>query len=98
MTREIKVGTVEDLFAGCFVTAPDDDFPLDSIVPNDDYDADEQDWQRVARVSGYVDLPTLVIEDYRGEPRVVKWQAVSTVWILVEDGKPVVQDEPNGPC
>lgn len=95
--RQIKVMTMGDVWPGCFIADVDADYPLDSIVPADHYLADEQDWNRIQSRRGHADIATYVLEYYNGEPHVVRnVQSSATVWVLCEDGEPVVQDEPNG--
>lgn len=95
--REIKVMTMGQVGTGYFVADVDDDYELDTVVPADHYDADEQDWNRVRSIRGHADIATYTLEYYNGETHVAKWQSSATVWVLCENGQPVVQDEPNGP-
>lgn len=96
--RAIMVQTMDAIAPGMYITEPDSDYPLESIVPDDDYLADEQDWQHVLKRHGYVDLPTFVLAYHDGTPYTQKIQSSATVWVLVEKHMgawvPVEQD-PN---
>lgn len=95
--REIKVLEMGSVAPGWFVCPPDADYPFGSTVPEDDYLADEQDWNRVQSIKGHADIADYVLEHYDGTPHVAySVQSSADVWVLCEDGEPVVQEESNG--
>lgn len=90
---KIKVLTMGDLLPGHYIADVDADYPLDTFVPDDAYDPDEQDWQHVIAKTGYVDLPTYTLAYHSGEQYTQRMQATATVWVLCDDaGEPVYQD------
>lgn len=94
--RQIVVVDMGSVFPGMFICDVDADYPHGSAVPASDYDVEEQDWQRVASRKGHADIADYVLEGYDGTPHVYRgWQASASVWVLCEDGMPVIQDDPN---
>jgi hypothetical protein len=95
--REIKVLEMGVVSTGWFICPADADYPYGTIVPESDYLAEEQDWHRVARIKGHADIADYVLEYHDGTPYVSSGvQSSAEVWVLCENGEPVVQDEPNG--
>ncbi len=93
MSRSIKVVTAGSVEPGQYIVQADDDYPLGSIVPADDYLAEEQDWQHVIKVGGHADIGYMILAYYNGEQYRVDGDWSQTVWIeLDEKGEPVYQD------
>lgn len=93
MSRSIKVVTAGSVQEGQYIVQADADYPLGSIVPADDYDPAEQDWQHVRKTGGHADIGWLELAYYNGETYRVNGDWSQTVWLeLDEDGEPVWQD------
>jgi hypothetical protein len=94
-TRTIKVTTLDYAAqVGAYIVEPDDDYAYGTFVPNDAYDVDNMDWQRVVSRRGHADIGELTLAYYDGSQyvaRAQRWDAI--VWLLCDaSGVPITDD------
>lgn len=81
----IMVRDVSNLRQGQWVANVDDErYAFGTLVPEDHYAVEDQEWLRVERVSGYVDLPTVVLNT-GNDTVTVQQQSSALTWVLVDD-------------
>lgn len=87
---KIQVTTAGNVQADEYIVQADADYPLNSFVPAEDYEASEQDWQHVVKTGGHADVGWMILAHYNGEQYRVSCDWSQTVWRYVdEDGEPV---------
>lgn len=89
--KVVRAGSVEP---GQYIAQVDDEsYPLGSLVPAEDYDPAEQDWQHVVLVGGHADVGYMILAYYNGEQYRVDGDWDQTVWLELDDeSEPVYQD------
>lgn len=92
MSQQIKVLEMGDVRVGMRICDVDDDSPAyGSIVDPRDYSVLDQEWCKVLKVGGPVDLPTFDLEWRNGHVESARYQASATVWVLADEaGEPVL--------
>lgn len=89
--NRIQVTNAGAVLKGEYITQADDEqYQPGSLVPVDDYSADEQDWQHVIAYGGHDDVGWMTLAYYSGEQYQVHGDWTQTVWRLVDaDGEPI---------